>query len=525
MGDPWSEGQASERPVHTVYLSSYLIGRYEVTNQEYADTLNWANAQGDLIHVNNNTVYQYGTGTSYPYCDTVQSSPYNYSRLTWDGSTFGVVTNKEAHPVIFVSWYGAAAYCNWRSAMEGRPLCYDYATWACDFNAPGYRLPTEAEWEKAAAWDPIEQRHYRFGEHSDGGGPGSLSQNRANYLNSGDPYGPGGNPQTTPVGFYNGELHYKVDFDWPGSQTEYQTQDAKSYYGCYDMSGNDWEWCHDWYDQDYYSAYPPTEWPDNPAGPATGTYRVERGGSWDNPVSELRSARRDWSYGPSGRGYNLGLRCVLLSQGDINCEDLEGYDYGTVLAGDCSLVQNWVLINEGTEVLTGTVSLAGPDAVEFELTQGSGAFTLQPDETLDVAVRFCPNSLGVKSATLHIESNDPDENPCDLPLSGEGTGPDINCEELAGYDWGVISGEYSDVQYWTISNLGDGLLDGEVSLTGPDAASFEITIGAGTFSIGAGGTHTVGRAPLLRQWWREERHIAHHQQRPRRACMRSVAER
>ena len=145
-----------------------------------------------------------------------------------------------------VSWYGAVAYCNWRSAMEGRPLCYDLSTWTCNFGVAGYRLPTEAEWEKAAGWNPLLQRHFRFGEHTDGCGYDCLDGQRANYSRSADPYETRTYPlETTPVGFFNGALHYKTDFGWRGSQTSYQTQNAQSYYGCYDMSGNVWEWCHD----------------------------------------------------------------------------------------------------------------------------------------------------------------------------------------------------------------------------------------------------------------------------------------
>ena len=148
MGDTFDEGQSDELPVHTVYLSPYSIDTCEVTNQQYADGLNWALAQGGLITVTSGVVYKYNSGTSYPYCDTTTSS--SYSRITWNGSTFGITAGKEAHPMVLVSWYGSVAYCNWRSGMEGKPLCYDLSSWTCNFGVAGYRLPTEAEWEKAA---------------------------------------------------------------------------------------------------------------------------------------------------------------------------------------------------------------------------------------------------------------------------------------------------------------------------------------------------------------------------------------
>ena len=302
MGDSFDEGDSDELPVHTVYLSPYYIDTCEVTNQHYCAGLNWAYAQGGLIHVSGGVVYKYG-GTSYPYCDT-----YSYdddSRIHWDGSTFTVTPDKEDHPMLEVSWYGSVAYCNWRSAMEGKPLCYDVSTWTCNFGVAGYRLPTEAEWEKAAGWDPAQQRHYRFGEHTDGCGYNCLDGQRANYWSSGDPYEVSPYPYTTPVGFYNGELHYKVDFGWPSSATSYQTQNAQSYYSCYDLSGNAWEWCHDWYSSTYYSSSPGS----NPTGPASGTYRVLRGGNWYNHPDYCRSAYRSWS-SPGYRGIYSGFRCA-----------------------------------------------------------------------------------------------------------------------------------------------------------------------------------------------------------------------
>ena len=310
MGDPWDEGGTDERPVHSVYLSHYYIDTYEVTNQQYADALNWAWSQGGLIEVTNGVVYQAGSGTSYPYCSTTSApTAYpdygQYSRITWSGSTFGVVAGKEDHPMVLVSWYGAVAYCNWRSAIESKPLCYDLSTWSCNFGVAGYRLATEAEWEKAAGWDPVQQRHFRFGEHTDGCGYDCLDGQRANYYNSGDPYETG-TSSDAPVGFFNGALHDKTDFGWPGSETSYQTQNAQSYYGCYDMSGNVFEWCHDWHSITYYSVSPYS----NPTGPTTGDYgRVLRGGDWSYSADACRSATRG-GYPPDGRLNFAGFRCA-----------------------------------------------------------------------------------------------------------------------------------------------------------------------------------------------------------------------
>ncbi len=284
MGDSFEEGNPDERPVHLVYLDAFYIDRYETRNQEYAAGLNWARGQ-NLVYVNSDNVVL-GTANGVTYCHTSLSS--SYSQITWDGSVFGVVAGTENYPMAAVTWYGAAAYCNWRSAMEGTPLCYDLSNWTCNFGLAGYRLPTEAEWEKAAAWDPVLGYHFRFSEHTNGCGPNCLDGQRANYLNSGDPF----DNATTPVGYYDGTTH-----------GGYTTQNAQSYYECHDLSGNISEWCYDWY-----GAYP-TPPQTNPIGPSEGEWRVFRGGSWNHSPLPLRSASRnaDHPYYSSG---GVGLRCV-----------------------------------------------------------------------------------------------------------------------------------------------------------------------------------------------------------------------
>ena len=292
MGDWWSEGQTDEEEAHTVYLSRYYIDKYEVTNEQYATALNWAYAQGGLITVTTGVVYQHGSGYNSPYCDT--NSADADSRIHWDGGTFSVTLGKEDHPVLEVSWYGSVAFCNWRRAMEGKPLCYDLSTWTCNFDVAGYRLPTEAEWEKAAGWDPVQQRLFRFGEHTDGCGYDCLDGQRANYWSSGDPYEPGAFPWPTPVGYYDGTNH-----------GGYQTEIARSYYGCYDMSGNAWEWCNDRYSSSYYSSSPGS----NPTGATTGSSYVLRGGGWNKFPNLSRTALRD-SHSPGGREFYNGFRCA-----------------------------------------------------------------------------------------------------------------------------------------------------------------------------------------------------------------------
>lgn len=317
MGDTFSEGSSDEQPVHAVLVDAFYMDICEVTNQQYADALNWAWAQSGLITVTSGVVYQYGSGTSYPYCSTTSapagSPDYGeYSRITWNGSTFSVVSGKADHPMVAVSWYGSIAYCNWRSAMAGKPLCYDLSTWTCNFEVAGYRLPTEAEREKAARGGTPGHR-FPWSDQD------TIQHARCNYFSSSSYaydtsatrgyhpcWGSGSYPYTDPVGFFTGALYYKVDWDWPGSPASYQTASGANGYGLHDLAGNVWEWCNDWYSSSYYSSSPY----DNPHGPASGSYRVLRGGGWYDYADNYRVAYRDY-YAPGNRYSTRGLRCVL----------------------------------------------------------------------------------------------------------------------------------------------------------------------------------------------------------------------
>ena len=199
-----ASGGSDEKPVHTVYLDAFYIGKYEVTNAQW-------NA---------------------------------YAQATWESTKSG----PDDHPVVNVTWFDAHDYCSWA----------------------GMRLPTEAEWEKAARG--MDGRTYPWGEGIDG--------NKANYNDSGDPFDNG----TTPVGYYPSGV---------------------SPYGAYDMAGNVWEWVADRYDSGYYASSPSR----NPQGPSSGTFRVLRGGSWFNSVHRLRAAARNGN-SPSYDSGGYGFRCA-----------------------------------------------------------------------------------------------------------------------------------------------------------------------------------------------------------------------
>jgi formylglycine-generating enzyme required for sulfatase activity len=257
MGDHAGAGLTHERPIHSVTLGAFFMDKYEVSNTKFADYLN-----NTTVTVSGGNVYQVGGAGQY-IC-------YLSNGLTHNGSAFVIDAGKDHHPVVNVTWHGAALYCNYLSTLNGRTPCYDETTFNCDFTADGFRLPTEAEWEYASRGGE-HTPYYQYPWASD-----SITSSDANYdYNIGT---------TVDVGSY-----------------------AANGYGLYDMAGNAWEWCNDWHDSSYYSNSPST----NPTGPASGSYRVVRGGSWRSSATDLRCAYRAYNFPTYGTTY-IGFRVVTV---------------------------------------------------------------------------------------------------------------------------------------------------------------------------------------------------------------------
>ena len=298
MGDNLEDGSFQELPVHTVTVDFFYMGKYEITNGQYCEFLNSALLQG-LITVTDGVVYQAGPGTSYACCDTLTSS--SSSQIEYIGGVFNIRTKSgrdmSNDPMVCVSWYGAGAYCNWRSDQEGYQKCYDPCNpnWDCDFSKRGYRLATEAEWEYAARGGLVGKR-FPSGDN--------ISHAWANYCSvwtAGHPYY-----------FYDVSPTKNCHPTWDDGVVPYTSPGgtfSANAYGLYDMAGNVVEWCNDWHSGSYYDESPTN----NPTGPPAGMFlsRVLRGGWWSEDARDCRVASRGHVGRPASRSSGTGFRIVL----------------------------------------------------------------------------------------------------------------------------------------------------------------------------------------------------------------------
>ena len=254
MGARSEDGESDEKSVHMVKLDGFQISRYEITNQQYCDFLN----SHDSLMVKADEWLDFGSSRQIRKRD---------GRFVIPDEAF------KDTPVVAVNWFGAAVFCNFMSERNDYKPSYNVTDWSCDISAKGFRLPTEAEWEYAAR-----------------GG-----------LNSGG-YKYSGSDSLDAVAWY-----------YSNAENEVRSVGGKqpNELGIYDMSGNVWEWCMDWYDNQYYDECKEKGVVDNPQGPETGSRRVLRGGSWDFSGQFCRSANR-FSDDPDDRDYDIGFRLVFV---------------------------------------------------------------------------------------------------------------------------------------------------------------------------------------------------------------------
>ena len=234
------EGDLDERPVHTVALDAFWIDRTEVTNAQFAEFLNDQGNQSE---------------GGAPWLELTDRD----CLIERVGAGYWAKSGYEDHPVILVSWYGAAAYCKWA----------------------GGRLPTEAEWEYAARGP--EGRAFPWGHEFEGTRLNSCDVNCS--ISWADKTVDDGHARTAPAG------SYPTGGSWCGAQ---------------DLAGNVLEWVADRYDGDYYRRSPAK----NPSGPPSGPLRARRGGSWRGDAYKVRCANRTFDF-PDFATDDLGFRCTL----------------------------------------------------------------------------------------------------------------------------------------------------------------------------------------------------------------------
>jgi formylglycine-generating enzyme required for sulfatase activity len=271
-----------EQPAHRVTLTvPYAIGKFEITNGEFCKVMNWAMEKG-LAKLEGETLAD--AAGKFPLLRLSAEGGIFLAQqgITVQGNTLAPVKRFRDHPVNDVSWYGAALYANALSRKEGLEPVYDPDEWTWDAAKDGYRLPTEAEWEYAARGG--ERRMYAWGDAMSG-----------EY----NLYG-----ATHPVGFFDGTAK-----GIPAVKSN------ASPFGVFDMTGNVWEWCWDWYGREYYRNSPGTD----PTGPETGDDRppyhvkvptkVWRGGGFLASMNSgyLRIAKR-WSAAPDDFITEVGFR-------------------------------------------------------------------------------------------------------------------------------------------------------------------------------------------------------------------------
>ena len=240
------DGDEDERPVHRVQLDDFLMAVHPVTHAEYARFVQQTGYRAPAIYELPLVVTAGGPDRETTFRESAQ--PY-----VWNEA--GPPAERSDHPVTLVRWEDATAYCTWLSDASGHLV----------------RLPTEAEWEKAARGG-LEGKRYPWGD--------DLDTARANFL---------------------------VD---PTLRTTHGTSRCGSYpangYGLFDMAGNVWEWVQDWHSPTYYAASPYNA----PRGPRDGSLRVLRGGSWlSSDIRTLACSHRH-KVPPDTYSYGIGFRVV-----------------------------------------------------------------------------------------------------------------------------------------------------------------------------------------------------------------------
>lgn len=413
MGNPYShlnEGYSSELPLHSVTVSPFLMARTEVPNSLAAELLQSAYDRG-LVGINLATN---GLPRSVVSLESTNAASLVFLQglttnvhLTFstETSSFAVREGKEDFPAFYVTWYGALAMANFLSDALGLPRAVDPSDWSVARDVPGFRIPTEAEWERAARGDLSDYpTHYPWPNdsvHGDELYPYSIDPWKANYTDYRYLYVDSNNVirldfhprhpwfgepvRTTPVGWYDGNQTIEDSGLTPSRYVgaDYaQTNDMANSVGLYDMAGNVAEWCIDCIHD--YTSEPVT----NPCAivPAysvsdTATYRVFRGGAWTHRLLE-------WDH------YDASiLRCAYRVAFPPN----EAWAInGFRLVRPLSPYETWATAHFDSPLATDAASSADPDADRFP---NASEFAACTDPT-NSSSRLAVTAIGTAPPTI-----------------------------------------------------------------------------------------------------------------------------
>jgi len=413
MGDSL-DGLTDATPVHTVNVSAVYLFETEVSKAQWDQVRAWALSNG-------------------------------YADLS------AAASSSSDSPAKSISWYDAVKWCNARSEMEALTPCY-YTDVAqsmvykigqagvtnamVKWDANGYRLPTEAEWEKAARGG-FSGRRFPWGN--------TITHNEASYY-SDVIYGSydisstrGIHPSfPTPIGFFPANA-----------------------FGLREMSGSVWEWCWDWYDASFYGSSPAN----NPTGPATGAFRTRRGGAYQSYAHRTRSAHRDmdpptlihptqgFRTARGGSQLTGATAAATTANGAVTTmpkiaveqpfgTDLvagsASTDFGVVPLGGTPSIVTYTIRNIGANSLLNlAVTKSGTNNGDFVLGP-LAATPVEPGDNRTFTVTFAPagGATGPRSTVLHIASNDVNQNPFDITLNGQAFSTALDTDSDGMNDWG-----------------------------------------------------------------------------------------
>ncbi len=332
--------------IYSLTVDAFKMDKFEVTNDEMVRVMQWAYDNGKLTM--SSTSAKNASGDQQELLNLDDSD----CRVTWSGSTFGMKSTKgSGYPCVEITWYGAVAYCNYRSEMEGKTACYNLSTWNVNTRANGYRLPTSDEWEYTARGG-LSGKRFPWGDtltHSQANYQSSISYSYDTSSTRGyhPNYDDGEHPHTSPSGTF-----------------------AQNGYGVFDMAGNVWEWC----------------------CTVSGSGWSLLGGSWYTYADNLRCGNGSWNY-PDRSDSNIGFRAI--------CSEDDGPEMVSIPAGT----------NAGTDPAYGSYSLT-VDAFEmdkFEVTNDEMVRVMQwayDNGKLTMSSISAKNASGDQHELLNLDASE-----------------------------------------------------------------------------------------------------------------------